>query len=105
MGYYMLCAIGEAGDLEAALNIIREYWGAMLSRGATTFWEDFNMEWLEGSSRIDELVAEGEKDLHGDYGCILLQGIPAQPLPRLGFRTGGLFVAICAGRQTGCARL
>ena len=74
MGYYMLCAIGEAGDLEAALNIIREYWGAMLSRGATTFWEDFNMEWLEGSSRIDELVAEGEKDLHGDYGAYCYKG-------------------------------
>ena len=32
------------------------------------------MEWLEGSSRIDELVAEGEKDLHGDYGAYCYKG-------------------------------
>ncbi len=74
MGYYMLCAMGEAGDLEDALNIIREYWGAMLKRGATTFWEDFNMAWLEGSSRIDEIVPEDVKDLHGDYGTYCYKG-------------------------------
>lgn len=32
------------------------------------------MEWLEGTSRIDELVAEGEKDLHGDYGAYCYKG-------------------------------
>ena len=35
---------------------------------ATTFWEDFDLAWLDGSSRIDELPKEGERDLHGDYG-------------------------------------
>lgn len=73
-GYYMLCAMGKAGDVNDALNIIKEYWGAMLSRGATTFWEDFNMDWLEGSSRIDELVPDGVKDLHGDYGAYCYKG-------------------------------
>lgn len=72
-GFYMLCAMGKAGDVTDSLNIIREYWGAMLSRGATTFWEDFNLDWLEGSSRIDELVPEGVKDLHGDYGAYCYQ--------------------------------
>lgn len=74
-GYYMLCAIGKAGDVADALDIIKEYWGAMLSRGATTFWEDFNMDWLEGSSRIDELVPEGVKDIHGDYGAYCYEGL------------------------------
>lgn len=74
MGYYMLCAMGEAGDMEDALNIIREYWGAMLERGATTFWEDFNMAWLEGSGRIDELISGDMKDLHGDYGAYCYKG-------------------------------
>lgn len=69
LGYYMLCAMGKAGDVKEALSIMKEYWGAMLSRGATTFWEDFNLDWLEGSGRIDELVPEGVKDLHGDYGA------------------------------------
>ena len=36
--------------------------------GATTFWEDFNLDWMENASRIDELVKLGEKDIHGDYG-------------------------------------
>lgn len=73
-GYYMLCAIGKAGDVADSLDIIKEYWGAMLSRGATTFWEDFNMDWLEGSGRIDELVPEGVKDIHGDYGAYCYKG-------------------------------
>ena len=46
--------------------MIRTYWGAMLDVGATTFWEDFNMEWLPGlQGRIDELVPAGKKDIHG----------------------------------------
>ena len=27
-----------------ALDVIRTYWGAMLDLGATTFWEDFNID-------------------------------------------------------------
>ena len=73
-GYYVLCALGRAGEIGAALELIRTYWGAMLDRGATTFWEDFNLEWLDGSSRIDELPAPGQKDLHGDYGAYCYEG-------------------------------
>lgn len=51
------------------LPIIKEYFGAMLARGATTFWEDFDMEWLNGSGRIDEIPENGVKDIHGDYGA------------------------------------
>ena len=68
-GYYMLRALGESGDVAPAIDIIKEYWGAMLSRGATTFWEDFNLDWLEGSGRIDEITPEGLKDIHGDHGA------------------------------------
>lgn len=69
LGYYVLKAQALAGDMEGALANISNYWGAMLDRGATTFWEDFNLDWLEGSGRIDEIVPEGVKDLHGDYGA------------------------------------
>ena len=41
----------------------------MLDRGATTFWEDFDRAWLEGSGRIDEVVPAGKKDIHGDFGA------------------------------------
>ncbi len=74
LGYYVLQAQALAGDIQGALNNIRQYWGGMLDRGATTFWEDFNLDWLEGSGRIDELVKDGEKDLHGDYGAFCYIG-------------------------------
>ena len=68
-GYYLLQAKALAGDFVGALNDMREYWGAMLDMGATTFWEDFNLDWLENSAPIDELVPEGKKDIHGDFGA------------------------------------
>lgn len=67
-GYYMLQAKALAGDYQGAIDAIREYWGAMLNLGATTFWEDFNLDWLPDASRIDELPKPGQKDIHGDYG-------------------------------------
>lgn len=68
-GYYMLQAKAKAGDYEGAMRDIRRYWGAMLALGATTFWEDFNMDWIPNASRIDEIVPESMKDVHGDYGA------------------------------------
>jgi alpha-L-rhamnosidase len=67
-GYYMLQARALAGDYQGALDNIREYWGGMLDLGATTFWEDFNVEWLNNAARIDELTPEGKVDVHGAYG-------------------------------------
>ena len=54
--------------------IIKEYFGGMLSRGATSFWEDFDVAWLEGSGRIDEFPEEGQKDIHGDFGAFCYIG-------------------------------
>ena len=73
-GYYMLRAMALAGNYQGALDVIRTYWGAMIDLGATTFWEDFNMEWLPNASRIDELVPAGKKDIHGDFGAYCYQG-------------------------------
>lgn len=68
MGYYILTARAMAGDYQGCLDCIREYWGGMLSLGATTFWEDFDVSWLENASRIDELPEDGKVDVHGTYG-------------------------------------
>ena len=73
-GYYMLKALAAAGKYSEALNIIRTYWGAMLDMGATTFWEDFNMSWLENAAPIDEIVPPGKKDIHGDFGDYCYKG-------------------------------
>ena len=67
MSYYILTTIASR-DEKLAIALMKEYYGAMLDRGATTFWEDFNMEWLEGSGRIDE-IDDTKKDIHGDHGA------------------------------------
>ena len=68
MGYYILAAKAMAGDHAGALRDMKEYWGGMLDMGATTFWEDFDLNWMENAGRIDEVVPEGKVDIHGDYG-------------------------------------
>ena len=71
---------------QGCLDCIRDYWGGMLQLGATTFWEDFDVDWMENAARIDELPqaaaeagqsAEGELarvDVHGTYGGFCYQG-------------------------------
>lgn len=67
-GYYMLEALAMAGHYEEAMDIIRKFWGGMLNMGATTFWEDFDLDWTKNAGRIDELVPKGKDDIHGDFG-------------------------------------
>jgi len=67
-GLFILQALTKTGDIETALDFTSTYWGAMLDFGATTFWEDFNIEWTENAGRIDELTPPGKKDIHGDFG-------------------------------------
>jgi len=67
-GYYMLRARAKAGDYQGAIDNIRQYWGGMLDLGATTFWEDFDINWLKNGARIDEIVPEGKIDVHSSYG-------------------------------------
>ena len=66
--------MAAAGNYQGAIDVIRQYWGAMIDLGATTFWEDFNLDWLPGASRIDEPVPAGKKDIHGDYGAYCYKG-------------------------------
>jgi alpha-L-rhamnosidase len=73
-GYYVLQARAQAGDIQGCLDCIRAYWGGMLDLGATTFWEDFDLAWTENAARIDELVPEGKKDIHGDFGNYCYKG-------------------------------
>lgn len=74
MSYYILKAVCETSGVLVAIEIMKEYYGGMLSRGATTFWEDFDVDWLKGSGRIDELPKDGQKDIHGDFGAYCYKG-------------------------------
>ena len=61
-----------AGRTAEALRDMKEYYGAMLKLGATTFWEDFDLEWTRNAYGIDQLhqrlagsrrrVADGHSD-------------------------------------------
>lgn len=73
-GYYMLEALALAGKYTEAMDIMSKYWGAMLDLGATTFWEDFDIDWTKNAARIDELVPEGKVDVHRSYGGYCYQG-------------------------------
>lgn len=67
-GFYVLNALAQADEIDVGLDMIDRYWGGMLDLGATTFWEDFNLDWTKNASRIDGLVPKGKKDIHGDFG-------------------------------------
>ena len=67
--YFILKALAENGKCAFALKIADEYYGAMLDKGATTFWENFDMEWTKNSCRVDRFPNEKEKDIHGDFGA------------------------------------
>lgn len=74
-GYYILQARAAAGDHAGALELLRRYWGGMLQMGATTFWEDFDIDWMQGSAGIDDLVPEGKRDIHADFGNYCYKGL------------------------------
>lgn len=74
MSYPILNGICAYGKYDEALSIMKEYYNGMLSVGATTFWEDFDLKWLKNAYRIDELPVKGKVDIHGDYGAYCYKG-------------------------------
>ncbi len=44
-GYFVLNALEKVGEHQEAIDLIRRYWGDMLRRGATTWWEKFDPAW------------------------------------------------------------
>ena len=102
-----LSAVAKAGEYSAALDMIRSYWGGMLDMGATTFWEDFDLAWMENAAPITDPVPPGMKDIHGDFGnyCYkqfrhsLCHGWAAAPVPYLVQNVMGL-TAVEPGMKT-----
>ena len=80
----------------------------MLDLGATTFWEDFDIDWVPGAARIDEITPEGMKDIHGDFGRFCYQqfrhslchGWASGPTPFLMEKIGGIEIL-----EPGCKKL
>ena len=76
MGLYILTAAAECGLDNQVLSIIKDFYGGMLSLGATTFWEDFDVEWLTDKPQgLDEMPDENRKNIHRDYGKFCYKGL------------------------------
>lgn len=73
--YYILKAAARSAGVASALDMMSEYYGGMLDAGATSFWEDFDLDWLKDGARIDTLLEDGEYDIHGDNGRFCYVGL------------------------------
>lgn len=74
MSYYLLKAASKK-DMPATLSALKEYYGGMLSVGATTFWEDFDVKWLKNACPLDRVPEKGKKDIHADNGAFCYKGL------------------------------
>lgn len=74
MSYFILMAAADTTDMTCAQEMLLEYYGAMLEVGATTFWEDFDLDWMKKGAAIDRVLEPGEYDIHGDNGRFCYQG-------------------------------
>lgn len=75
MSYYILSAVANTSGMQDAQEMLEEYYGAMLDAGATTFWEDFDLDWARQNARIDTVLNSGEYDIHGDNGRFCYEGM------------------------------
>ena len=73
--FYELEALCIIGKFDEVLKRIREYWGSMIERGATTIWEEYNPE----VSGVEQYAMYGDK-----YGKSLCHAWGASPIYLLG---------------------
>ncbi|MBQ7374010.1 MAG: family 78 glycoside hydrolase catalytic domain [Clostridia bacterium] len=74
MSYFILKGASKCGYVNESLDMMKDYYGAMLDLGATSFWEDFDISWAENAGRIDRKPSKNKKDVHGDYGAFCYLG-------------------------------
>lgn len=75
MSYYILRAVHQTGNGKLALSMLEEYYGGMLQLGATSFWEDFDICWLNNAAPITRLPEAGEVDVHAAFGAYCYIGL------------------------------
>ena len=90
MRFYELSALAELGQLKEVIAEILDYWGGMLARGATSFWERFDP--AEGDTEY--LAMYGRK-----YGRSLCHAWGAAPLYLIGKYLLGLETGQNCGRS------
>ncbi|MBE7087096.1 MAG: alpha-L-rhamnosidase [Clostridiales bacterium] len=74
MSYYLLDAVAKEYGAEKSNELLKEYYGKMLDLGATTFFEDFDIEWARNADRIDKVTDPDKIDVHGSKGDFCYKG-------------------------------
>lgn len=74
MSYYLLKAASKK-DMSETLSALEEYYGGMLKMGATSFWEDFDIKWLDNACPLDRIPEKGKRDIHADNGAFCYTGL------------------------------
>lgn len=64
----ILQAWSAAGKGNEAIDLLKKYYGGMIQLGSSTYWEHFDLEYLNNASRIDELPVAGKRDVHKECG-------------------------------------
>ncbi len=108
MGYHLSSALAKAGRFGSALRLLKEYYGEMLKKKATSFFEDYSSDWSDSSTCLTELAEGGKRDIHGDFGAYcykgfrhsLCHGWAAGPVPYLTEYVLGVNIA-----EPGCKTL
>lgn len=72
--YYVIRAMAKMGHRAEALSWIRQYWGGMISEGATSFWEGYDPDWYTGNFH-----ASLQADNSSGYFVSLAHGWSAGP--------------------------
>lgn len=68
LSYFIARALASNGETKAAFEAMRDYYGGMLKMGASTFWESFDVDWMNDACTISQFPEKGQKDIHGDFG-------------------------------------
>lgn len=87
---YELMALCKIGKIEAAQKYIKEYWGGMISLGATTVWEAYD----PSKSGAEHYAMYGSK-----FGKSLCHAWGSGPILLLGKYIAGVSVSSFAGKE------
>ena len=104
---YIGDALVKIGYPEQAMQDMKDFYSGMLDMGATSFWESFDIDWVQGSYPIDAFPVQGKKDIHCSYGkhCYtgyrlsLCHGWACGPVPFLAQNVLGVNVAEAGGKK------
>ncbi len=72
--FYVIKAMAQLGHRPEALAWIRQYWGGMLSEGATSFWEAYDPGWYK-----EDFHSSLQSDNRSGYFVSLAHGWSAGP--------------------------